>query len=87
MRVEAPKTIDQLYQLITEGMRCSMFAGSKTGELSINNTTVMLQDKIAGPSIPPSWESWGSYVCSETSRTRGDSVSDPIHTHFAADKY
>ena len=47
MRVEAPKTIDQLYQLITEGMRYSMFAGSKTGELSINNTTVMLQDKIA----------------------------------------
>ena len=47
MRVEAPKTIDQLYQLIIEGMRCSMFAGSKTGELSINNTAVMLQDKIA----------------------------------------
>ena len=46
MRVEAPKTIDQLYQLITGGIRCSMFAGSKTGELSISNTAVMLQDNI-----------------------------------------
>ena len=33
MRVEAPKAMDQLYQLITGGMRGSMFAGSKTGEL------------------------------------------------------
>ena len=47
MRVDAPKTIDQLRQLITERIRCPVFAGSKTGELSISNSAVMLQDKIA----------------------------------------
>ena len=47
MRVEAPKTIDQLRQLITGGIRCPVFTESKTGELSICNSAVMLQDKIA----------------------------------------
>ena len=47
VRVEAPKTIDQLRQLITGGMKCPVFSGSKPGELSICNSAVMLQDKIA----------------------------------------
>ena len=47
MRVEAPKTIDQLRQLITAEIRCPVFAEFKTGEVSISNSTVMLQDKIA----------------------------------------
>ena len=46
LRVEAPKTIDQLRKLITGGIRCPVFAGSKTGELSISNSAVMSQDKI-----------------------------------------
>ena len=47
MHVEAPTTIDQLRQLMTEGIRCPVSAGSKAGEISISNSTVMLQDKIA----------------------------------------
>ena len=47
VRVEAPKTIDQLRKLITGGMKCPVFSGSKPGELSICNSAVMLQDKIA----------------------------------------
>ena len=46
IRVETPKTIDQLRQLIKGRMTCPFFAGSKTSELSINNSTMMLQDKI-----------------------------------------
>ena len=47
MRLEEPKTIHQLRQLITGGIRCPASAGSKTGELSIRNSAVILQDKIA----------------------------------------
>ena len=47
VRVEAPKTIDQLRQLIMGGMICPVFSGSKAGELSICNSAVMLQEKIA----------------------------------------
>ena len=46
MHVEAPKTIDRLRQLITGGIRCPVFTESKTEELSICNSAVMLQDKI-----------------------------------------
>ena len=48
MPVDAPKTIVQLRQLITGGIRCPAFTGSKTGELSICNSAVMLQDNITG---------------------------------------
>ena len=47
MRVEAPKTIVQLRQLITAEIRCPVFAESKTREVSFSNSAVMLQDKIA----------------------------------------
>ena len=47
IRVEALKTIDQLRQLITRGMRCPVFAWSKSGKLSVINSTVMLQGNIA----------------------------------------
>ena len=47
MRAEAPKAIDQLRQLITGGIRCPVYAGSKTGELSIRNSVVMLQANVA----------------------------------------
>ena len=49
MRVEAPQTFDQLCQLIIGGVMCPVFAGSKTGKLSISNSAVMVQDKIARP--------------------------------------
>ena len=47
MRVEAPKPIHKLRQLITGGIRCPVFAGSKIGELSVSNSVVMFQDKTA----------------------------------------
>ena len=71
--VEAPKTIDQLRQLITGGIWCPVFSGSKAGELSICNNAVMLQDKIA--------RTLSSHELGELRLPRDDQDARGFHIH------
>ena len=55
---------------------------------SLNRSAVMLQDKIARTLNTHEMGELGELrLPRDEQNARGDSVSEPIHTHFAADKY
>ena len=69
--------------MITGGIRGPVFAGSKIGELSISNSAVMLQDKIAR--TLNTHELWELRLPRDEQDARGFHIRPDAHTFYSGE--